>query len=183
MTMDAVTRLYLASNSTEELHEGDVLLSYELIMKILSSQDTLSGFDLTASRRKDFNSKLILLSYYLIYWDIEIPQWIFIKEYLVTSTSHALASDNVGRWSSIQNSGKYQVNSAQLMKSYENYVNALTRSMLTMWAKSIQEKSDNIQLQIESLSNDEDVSLNIGEYTPIFFDVALQINFNQLRIS
>lgn len=59
MSMDAVTRLHTASDSTEELHEGDVLLSYELIMKILSSQNSLSGFDLTASRRKDFNSELI----------------------------------------------------------------------------------------------------------------------------
>lgn len=80
----------------------------------------------------------------------------------MASTSHALDSDNVGKWWSVQHKEKHEVNSANLMKSYEQYVDALTKSMRTIWAKSIQEKSDNVQLLVESLSNEEDVSLTIG---------------------
>ncbi|XP_077966243.1 cadherin EGF LAG seven-pass G-type receptor 2-like [Styela clava] len=143
-SLDAARRLHSASISTDKLYQGDVLMSYKMINKLLSMQKSLNGFDLTASRGTDFN------------------------DYLIEATSHSLATDNMQHWKSLQNDARHKnqgpelVNSALLLRSYEEYAATLTRNMKGIFYKSIASESQNVRLHIQLVSNEKEEHINIG---------------------
>lgn len=48
-------RLQEAANETEDLYQRDVYISYALLLRMLSYQKSLSGFDLTSAQDSKFN--------------------------------------------------------------------------------------------------------------------------------